>query len=152
MVLNFQPSVKKTVAVKIFLSDIQQHSLNSSISELLELSKQPKHLLYAYKEIRQEVSFLSNLEHHNLTKLLGVRTSPYMCLVLELAPKKSLGTVLREYKSCSIVLEPLTLKNTALQVCAYSGCTCAISPPPSDPARLLKVWSTSTLTRLYTWT
>lgn len=109
--------VKKSVAVKIFLDNVTDFLSDSSISELLELSRQPKHLLHAYKEIRQEVSFLSNLDHKNLTKLLGVRTSPYMCLVLELAPKKSLQAVLNDYKECLVVLEPLTLKSTALQVC-----------------------------------
>lgn len=110
--LKFQ-QILRNVAVKIFLSE---DSSDASVSELLEQSKQPKHLLRAYREIRQEVSFLSNLEHQNLTKLLGVRTNPYMCLVLELAPKKSLRAILKEYKECLLTLEPLTLKNTALQV------------------------------------
>ena len=87
-----------------------------STSELLELSKQPQHLTFAYNEIRKEVSFLSKLDHQNVAKLCGVRTSPYLCLVLELA-KQSLRGVLKEYKACSVVLEPLTLKETALQVC-----------------------------------
>ena len=113
--------MKKNVAVKVFLEDISQHLDNTSISELLEMSKEPQHLLYAYREIRQEVSFLSNLDHHNLTKLCGVRTSPYMCLVLELAPKKSLRDSLKEYRGCGLALEPLTLKNTALQVCGVGG-------------------------------
>lgn len=104
------------MAVKIFLENVSDLLSSASISELLELSKEPKHLLYAYREIRQEVSFLSNLNHPNLTKLCGVRTSPHMCLVLELAPKKSLRAILKEYKECQVALEPLTLKNTALQV------------------------------------
>lgn len=114
---SLQCGAKKNVAVKIFLEDISAHLDSATISELLEMSKQPKHLLFAYREIRQEVSFLSNLEHQNLTKLCGVRTSPYMCLMLELAPKKSLRAILKEYKECALALEPLTLKNTALQVC-----------------------------------
>ena len=87
-----------------------------SIAELLLFSKEPKHLLHAYKEIRQEVSFLAALNNPFLTELCGVRTSPYMCLLLELAPKKSLRSMLKEYKETGMTLEPLTLKNTALQV------------------------------------
>lgn len=90
---------------------------NHSISELLALSKQDRHLLHAYKEIRQEVSFLATLNNPFLTELCGVRMTPYMCLLLELAPKKSLRSILKEYKECGLTLEPLTLKNTALQVC-----------------------------------
>ena len=89
---------------------------NHSISEFLLLSKQPKHLLHAYREIRQEVSFLATLKNPFLTELCGVRTTPYMCLLLELAPKKSLHSMLREYRECRLTLEPLTLKTTALQV------------------------------------
>ncbi len=106
----------RNVAVKVFLSEIEGLVERSTIAELLEISKKPKHLLYAYKEIRQEVAFLSVLEHPNLTELCGVRTSPYMSLLLELAPKKSLREMLKEYKECNLVLEPLTLKNTTWQV------------------------------------
>lgn len=111
-----QHGAKKNVAVKIFTPrDVNMNSI--SISELLELSMDPRNMLYAYRDIRQEVSFLSNLDHQHLTKLYGVRTSPYMCLVLELAPKKNLRAILMEYKECGVALEPLTLKNTTLQVC-----------------------------------
>ena len=105
----------KNVAVKIFLQEMDNLE-NHSISELLLLSKRGKHLLSAYKEIRQEVSFLATLNNPFLTELCGVRTTPYMCLLLELAPKKSLRSMLKEYKECGLTLEPLTLKNTALQV------------------------------------
>ena len=108
------------MAVKVFLSDIEGLLDQSTIAELLDYSKQPKHLLYAYREIRQEVAFLSTLEHANLTQLCGVRTNPYMCLLLELAPKKSLRAMLKEYRDADVVLEPLTLKNTTMQVSAVS--------------------------------
>lgn len=104
------------MAVKIFLQEMDNLE-SHSISELLQLSKHPKHLLHAYREIRQEVSFLATLNNPFLTELCGVRTNPYMCLLLELAPKKSLRSLLKEYKECGLMLEPLTLKNTALQVC-----------------------------------
>ena len=92
---------------------------HSTIAQLLEFSKQPKHLLYAYREIRQEVAFLATLNHPNLTELCGVRTHPYMCLLLELAPKKSLRAILKEYRECNIVLEPTTLKASTMQVRTY---------------------------------
>lgn len=69
-----------------------------------------------YREIRQEVVFLSALDHPHLTQLSGVRTKPYMCLLLELAPLGSLRLILKEYQQNNLVLEPLTLKTTTLQV------------------------------------
>ena len=68
------------------------------------------------REIRQEVSFLAVLDHPNLTKLCGVRTSPYMCLLLELAPQGALSSSLKEYRKCGEVLEPVTLHNSIKQV------------------------------------
>ena len=69
------------------------------------------------REIRHEVSFLAMLDHPNLTKLCGVRTSPYMCLLLELAPRGSLRGILKQYKKYGSVLEPLTLQLSIAQVC-----------------------------------
>ena len=68
------------------------------------------------REIRQEVAFLSALDHPHLTQLCGVRTTPHMCLMLELAPLGSLRSMLKEYQNNNLVLEPLTLKTTTLQV------------------------------------
>ena len=68
------------------------------------------------REIRQEVAFLSALDHPHLTQLCGVRTTPHMCLLLELAPLGSLRNMLKEYQNNNLVLEPLTLKTTTLQV------------------------------------
>lgn len=123
--------------MKVFLSDIEGLLDQSTIAELLDLSKQPKHLLYAYREIRQEVAFLSTLEHANLTQLCGVRTNPYMCLLLELAPKKSLRAMLKEYRDADVVLEPLTLKNTTMQVCAMLV--------PSTASVFLQTWLGTTV-------
>ena len=86
-----------------------------------DLLKPVSHVL---REIRQEVAFLSALDHPHLTQLCGVRTSPYMCLLLELAPLGSLRTMLKEYQQSNLVLEPLTLKATVLQVTA--DCECVV--------------------------
>ena len=87
---------------------------NRTTKELLSISSDPKRIAHAYREIRQEVSFLSTLENPFLPQLFCARTAPYnMCFLLELAPKGSLHLVLKEYK---VALEPLTLKATALQV------------------------------------
>lgn len=92
-----------------------------SVRDILKESREPEHLLYAYHQIRQEVSFLSNLNHPNLTELCGVKTQP-MCLLLELAPKRSLRVILKEYKERGQALEPLSLKVTTKQVCTPKGC------------------------------
>lgn len=69
-----------------------------------------------HREIRQEVAFLSALDHPHLTQLCGVRTQPYICMLLELAPLGSLRVMLKEYLHNNLVLESLTLKATTLQV------------------------------------
>ena len=66
------------------------------------------------------MSFLAVLEHRNLTRLVGVRTSPYMCLLLELAPYGSLSRMLKVYKKYDVVLEPVTLQASILQVGSLS--------------------------------
>ena len=98
----------------MFLHNVQDYS--PDLDELLRLSEQPEHLAFAYREIRKEVQFLSSLENPFVTELLGVRTSPYTCIMLELAPKGSLNSMLKGYESHGVVLQPLTLKNLALQV------------------------------------
>ena len=110
----------KNVAVKIFMENVEQLLETKSIRDILKESREPSHLLYAYHQIRQEVSFLSNLNHPNLTELCGVKTQP-MCLLLELAPKKSLRAVLKEYREKGWALEPLSLKVTAKQVCTQGA-------------------------------
>lgn len=87
-----------------------------SINELLQLSQEPENISYAYKEIRKEVYFLFSLSNPYITGFCGVKIDPYMGILLEPAPKKSLRFILKEYSGHSIVLEPITLKNTALQV------------------------------------
>ena len=96
------------MAVKMFM--------NGGIARLQNTPISPDQLLNAYQEIRQEVSFISNLSHPNLTKLCGVRINPYLCLVLEMAPNKSLEHVLKDYHDLEEVLEPKTIKEAALQV------------------------------------
>ena len=73
--------------------------------------------------------FLSALDHPHLTQLCGVRTRPSMCLLLELAPLGSLRLKLKEYLHHNLVLEPLTLKMTTLQVHTCTVyCMCVYRP------------------------
>ena len=46
----------ETVAVKVFLDGLGDRLESKSVGELISISKNDKHLLHAYKEIRQEVS------------------------------------------------------------------------------------------------
>lgn len=87
------------------------------LNELLQLSKKEENILYAYKEIRKEAYFLSRLSNPYITKFCGVMTNPHLCILLELAPQKSLRSRLEEYGKQKCRLEPVTFKNTALQVC-----------------------------------
>ena len=102
--------------MKVFLEKLEGLMGHNTIAELLDISLSPRNLLHAYREIRQEVAILANLNHPNLTELCGVRTHPHMCLLLELAPKKSLRAMIKAYKACNLVMEPLTLKSSAMQV------------------------------------
>ena len=106
----------ENVAVKLFLKCSMTQLQHLSLGQILKGLNEPTQLLNAYQEIRQEVSFISNLSHPNLTRLCGVRTNPYLCLILEMAPGKSLDIILKEYYDCGEVLEPVTLKESALQV------------------------------------
>lgn len=99
----------------MFLRDIQDHSHGQDLDDLLRISKNPEHLVNAYKEVRKEVHVLSSLESPYFAELLGVKTSPYTCILLELAPKGSLNSILREYGHEDAALHPITLKCTALQ-------------------------------------
>ena len=90
------------------------HTLWTEFKFTLKWSPLLPHLL---REIRQEVSFLAQLDHPNLTKLCGVRTSPHMCLLLELAPHDSLCHTLKVYKKYEVVLGPVTLQASIHQVC-----------------------------------
>ena len=63
-----QYGAKKLVAVKVFLQENVADAVeHSTIQELLVLSREPKHILFGYKEIRQEVSFLASLNSPFLT-------------------------------------------------------------------------------------
>ena len=109
--------MSKRTAIKMFMYDMEKYmDPDWKISELLQLSQEPENITYAYKEIRKEVYFLSSLNNPYITGFCGVVTQPYMGILLELAPKKSLRSILQEYKDCDAVLEPVTLKNTSLQV------------------------------------
>lgn len=111
--------------MKVFLEDIEQLD-SRGVQELVKLSNDPLQLCHSYKEIRQEVSFLSSLNHANIAKLCGVKMQPTMCLLLELAPKKALRSLLKEYQSYSLALEPLTIQQCALQVRRSLVCSTVI--------------------------
>ena len=104
------------VTVKLFIDDSSAFSTKISVKEKLGLSKEPENFFYAYKEIRQEMSFLSSLNHPNIIKFYGVKTSPYMCLVTEIPPLMNLRQCLDEHKKYGVVLEPITMIEAALQV------------------------------------
>ena len=123
------------VAVKVFLANLENKIETLSCAELLEEACKDDQKQSAYKEIRQEVSvylylqytlplslpllqvtFLSTLKHQNITRLIGVRTKPVYCLLLELAPMQSLRSMLKDYLLHKLTMEPITLKQCARQV------------------------------------
>ena len=105
-----------------------------------------------YREIRQEVVFLSALDHPHLTQLCGVRTRPSMCLLLELAPLGSLRLKLKEYLHHNLVLEPLTLKMTTLQVHTCTVyCMCVYVQTSEERIQMYLIKSVDCSTRKAIW-
>ena len=68
-----------------------------------------------YSEVRAEASLLRELVHPHLIGFLGLCLKP-MCIALEWAPKKSLKSILNNYKKCRAQLSPRALQETARQV------------------------------------
>ena len=97
------------MAVKI-ISDGLQHT-----QKLTEFLNSYTTSVKGYRMIRKEVLFLSTLRHHNLTKLCGVSTHPFM-LLMELAPLGSLGSILKQYRAANQVLTPAILQASMYQV------------------------------------
>ena len=65
---SLQRGISKQVAVKVFLQDnVASVVEHFTIQELLVLSREPKHILFGYEQMRQEVSFLTSLSSPFLT-------------------------------------------------------------------------------------
>lgn len=111
------------VAIKVLLPEADRKLQHSSLKEVLQSASSDYLIPQSYHDVRQEVSILSKLDHDNLTRLCGVRSMPIVkgttsmiCLMLELASKRSLRDVLKRYKNARRLLEPVTLKTTICQV------------------------------------
>ena len=114
---------KEPVAIKVLLPEADHKLQYSTLKEVLQSASSDHPIPQSYHDVRQEVSILSKLNHDNLTKLCGVRTTPIIqgatsmiCLMLELASKRSLRDVLKQYRNAKRLLEPITLKTTICQV------------------------------------
>ena len=117
-----QNHVKEQVAIKVLLPEADHKVQNSTLEEVLLSTSSDNLVIQSYHGVRQEVSYLSKLQHDNLTKFYGVRTTPIMqgatsitCLMFELA-KQNIRDVLKQYRNVKRTLEPVTLKNTICQV------------------------------------
>ena len=107
------------VAFKFFLEHAEQRKNNFDVEQLLKDVDRHNQYQKVYEAVRKEVSFLAKLKHNHLTKLVGVATSPRVCMVLELAPKGSLRDILKEYNKSGNPLLPLTMKMCAEQVSSH---------------------------------
>ena len=116
-----QNCVKELVAIKVLLpADRKMQS--PTLKELLLSTNSDKLIPHSYHRVRQEVSYLSKLQHDNLTKFYGVRTTPIIegatsiiCLMFELR-KQNVRDVLKQYRNTKRMLEPVTQKITICQV------------------------------------
>lgn len=89
----------EAVAVKEFLTSAQaehsgdtldeKHSIHSEEEDIIRQEE----ALFLFRDLRQEVTVLAQLNHPNIVALLGVSFHP-MCMVIELAPLGSLFGIL----------------------------------------------------------
>lgn len=87
----------QTVAVKLFSGAVGSHDGGQGSLEPSSMMMQLRgeDVVALLRELRQEAIVLSHLKHPCVVGLVGVSLRP-LCLVMELAPKKSLNSVLDE--------------------------------------------------------
>ena len=72
-------------------------------------------IISGFNNLKKELSILSPLRHSNVVELFGVSVKP-LGLVLELAPKGDLKSVLKEYKESQNHIQPAAIQSAVIQV------------------------------------
>ena len=97
-------------AVKLFVGN----TLGRSYEHILEHMSEEEQW-NSYQELRKELSPMVNLNHPNLSLLLGVTTSPLQ-IVMGLARKGSLLTMINRYNEKKAVFHPRMAASAILQI------------------------------------
>ena len=72
-------------------------------------------IITGFNNLKKELSILSPLRHENIVELIGVTLTP-LGLVLELAPRGSLRSILKEFAFASQRLQPAAIQAVIIQV------------------------------------
>ena len=75
-------------------------------------------LISGFNNLKKELSILSPLKHTNVVQLFGVSVKP-LGLVLELAVKGDLKSVLKSYREAQNHIQPPAIQSAAQQVGNY---------------------------------
>ena len=72
-----------------------------------------------YRKVSAEVRVMNNLAHKNVLSLIGVcfQSNVQLSVLIELAPKGDLKSVIEDFKKGGVRLSRRTVKATLIQVC-----------------------------------
>ena len=79
------------------------------------LYRQKYLLTLSFRNVRQELAILANINHVNIIRFYGVSTSPF-AMLLELAPMGALDDRYKEYRRLGKRINPFILQKTLAQV------------------------------------
>lgn len=72
-------------------------------------------IITGFNNLKKELSILSPLRHENIVELIGITLTP-LGLVLELAPRGSLRSILKEFAEEQTRLQPAAIQAVIIQV------------------------------------
>ena len=73
-------------------------------------------IITGFNNLKKELSILSPLRHEHIVELIGVTLTP-LGLVLELAPRGSLRSILKQFAEVQSRLQPAAIQAVIIQVC-----------------------------------
>ena len=79
-------------------------------------------IITGFNYLKKELSILSPLRHPCVIELLGISMEP-LGLILELAPRSSLKSVIKEFEGANNHLQPAAIQAVTIQVHTHT-CTC----------------------------
>ena len=106
------------VAIKALTKDIKEDVDDDEQGEGRPRSQshpQRHQIITGFNNLKKELSILSPLHHENIVELIGVTLTP-LGLVLELAPRGSLRSMLKEFAAEGCRLQPAAIQAVIIQV------------------------------------
>ena len=108
------------VAIKALTKSHLKEDMDDDDEDREERSRSQSHpqrhqIITGFNNLKKELSILSPLHHENIVELIGVTLTP-LGLVLELAPRGSLRSILKEFAITSTRLQPAAIQAVIIQV------------------------------------